>query len=297
MLEKSDSAGGLNISFEVSRPGAKKNFLIVDDDEKIVETFKELVELNWGETIRLLEARDGANGLTKIHNQSFDCIFTELNLPRKGGLPFIRSIRSSNLNQETPIIVITAEDPANFPLHEFDFVESAKKPIDLSEIVGLVEKYNKGTYKEKYLSAYLFNHVLYAIMDLITAITSEEFSSDRELQFKKAPDKVSNDLIFELEIEFGRRANTFAICFNSKQVEDYQKEKEFYTHKTKKEIVSSFAQAVFNSITKNLNTGYQQRHKIKKMSWNSSHLEGKAGLITTLNNPYFEIQIFANTSR
>lgn len=59
--------------------------------------------------IRVVEANDGVDGLKKLSTESFDLIFTDINMPVMDGLKLVSLVRSDPNHCEIPIVIITTE--------------------------------------------------------------------------------------------------------------------------------------------------------------------------------------------
>jgi len=59
--------------------------------------------------MQIFEANDGVDGLKKISSESFDLIFTDINMPIMDGLKLVSLVRSDPNYKEVPIVIITTE--------------------------------------------------------------------------------------------------------------------------------------------------------------------------------------------
>jgi len=114
--------------------------LFVDDEKTARETFKYFFEVRGYEVIL---ANDGNEGINLFQNSKFDIVITDIIMPDKDGLEFIRELKEKEPLQN--IIAISGgghSDPTVY-------LESAKtlgakaiftKPIDLKQLLKDVEK-------------------------------------------------------------------------------------------------------------------------------------------------------------
>lgn len=89
---------------------AKPRVLIAEDEEAIAEAIEFLMER---EGCDAFVARDGSLAVKASQTAKLDLIILDLMLPRMSGLDVLRLIRSQALNQETPILVLTARGQEN----------------------------------------------------------------------------------------------------------------------------------------------------------------------------------------
>lgn len=58
---------------------------------------------------RVIEARDGREGLAKLQGQEVDMVITDLNMPELDGIGLIRGVRENPSSRFTPVIMLTTE--------------------------------------------------------------------------------------------------------------------------------------------------------------------------------------------
>ena len=82
-----------------------RNFkvLVVDDEQDIRECMEFLVKDN---QISFTLASDGQEGLDLILSESFDCIVSDIKMPRMDGVTMLKKMRQARIH--TPIIFISA---------------------------------------------------------------------------------------------------------------------------------------------------------------------------------------------
>jgi two-component system chemotaxis response regulator CheY len=83
--------------------------LIVDDSSvmrKIVERSLRQAGLD---SLLVLEAANGTEGLDLLKVKQVDLILSDINMPSMDGLEFLRQIRTQNLAQGVPVVMITTE--------------------------------------------------------------------------------------------------------------------------------------------------------------------------------------------
>jgi len=80
-----------------------KNILIIDDNEYILSTFKQLL---LDEGYRVSTANNGAIGIILFMRRNFDLVITDLNMPGVNGLDVIERI---NNIIKVPIILMSSD--------------------------------------------------------------------------------------------------------------------------------------------------------------------------------------------
>ena len=81
--------------------------LLVDDEPEVCRLFKAMVE-PLGVEVRTIS--DSQEAALILENEKFDGIMLDIAMPNLDGFELTRKIRSTPLNQQAPIIVITGMD-------------------------------------------------------------------------------------------------------------------------------------------------------------------------------------------
>lgn len=103
--------------------------LTVDDNEPNLKLINTLLR----ERVQSLDsARDGAEAWQKTTQHVYDIIFMDINMPVMDGITACQRIRQSSLNEQTPIIAVTAHamDGERARLISLGFSEFLTKPLD-----------------------------------------------------------------------------------------------------------------------------------------------------------------------
>ena len=106
--------------------------LVVDDEEAIVETLKDILV---NENYEVDEAYDGEEALEKIRNNKFDAILCDIKMPKKDGMEVLE--KSRDISPDTPVIMISGHGTIETAVDAtkkgaYDFIE---KPPDLNRLL------------------------------------------------------------------------------------------------------------------------------------------------------------------
>jgi len=85
----------------------RPKLLIVDDDPALRTLFKS--QLHQG-GFDVEVAEDGVQALTLATGQSFDCVVSDLNMPRLDGWGLLEKLKMDQRTREVPVIVLSAQD-------------------------------------------------------------------------------------------------------------------------------------------------------------------------------------------
>jgi len=187
-----------------------KKILLLEDDEILAESLKELLE---GEGFEVLHARDGEDALQKTFSQHFDMFLFDVNVPEIDGFELLKELRQSG--EKTPAVFITAlGDVASlacgFDVGADDYI---KKPFEFDELLIRMQAIFRKQYnsfedeiKIKGFSFFIEKNELYS-NDRFVALAP--FELKLTLLFFKNLDKtlskeyIAQELYYEKEVSEG----------------------------------------------------------------------------------------------
>lgn len=117
----------------------KKTVLIVDDEEIICDSIKQILELSG---YRALTANNGINALDlmSMPGQQIDLIIADVNMPEIDGKRILTAVKE--IEPETPVIIITGIDVAESRAfaEEHQAEGFLAKPVNAENILPLVQQ-------------------------------------------------------------------------------------------------------------------------------------------------------------
>jgi len=116
---------------------ASKKILIVDDNPNMSVLLSDILEIFEYEGT---QAEDGEEALSKLKDDNYAMVFTDLRMPKMDGIDLLKAIK--NQHPELPVVVITGYslgETQNLLLTERadGFLN---KPFKVNEIKGILEK-------------------------------------------------------------------------------------------------------------------------------------------------------------
>jgi len=93
-------------STAVSTPVATRTILIVDDDQRVTETFERMLRLEGYNVVTALSAEAGLNQAERSQPHA---IILDLRMPLVDGLQFLRTLRSKDSLQKMPVAIVTGD--------------------------------------------------------------------------------------------------------------------------------------------------------------------------------------------
>lgn len=115
--------------------------LFVDDEIEMLNLLESEVEEKF--MCHVDTATNGLDAFLLCQNTKYDVIVTDHQMPIMNGSAFIISLKTrNNLNEKTPIVMITAFSTEGLDsLPELANVEFIKKPFKFSELIKKIERY------------------------------------------------------------------------------------------------------------------------------------------------------------
>ncbi len=122
----------------------KNQILIVEDEEKLSRVLE--LELTY-EGYDVVTTAKGKQALQFLKEKSWDLVLLDIMLPEISGLDVLREYRK--VNQETPIILLTARDRVHDKVRGLDFGANdyVTKPFDIEELLARIRSQLRQNYK------------------------------------------------------------------------------------------------------------------------------------------------------
>jgi two-component system, chemotaxis family, chemotaxis protein CheY len=83
--------------------------LIVDDSSVMRKIVERTLRQAGVAISTVFEAGNGAEALESVRHNAVDLIVSDINMPTMDGLEFVRQLKSQNLGQGIPLVMITTE--------------------------------------------------------------------------------------------------------------------------------------------------------------------------------------------
>jgi chemosensory pili system protein ChpA (sensor histidine kinase/response regulator) len=115
----------------------ERRALVVDDS---LTARKALVKLLHQFDFTTVEVGDGIEAIERLHRDQFDLVFTDLDMPRFGGMELLADIQSGQYC-EAPVVVVSSRDEETFRSKAMDFgaTDYINKPINEKSVTKLLE--------------------------------------------------------------------------------------------------------------------------------------------------------------
>jgi CheY-like chemotaxis protein len=115
-----------------------KSILIIEDDDDIRETLKQVLEL---EGYQVLVAANGKEGLVELCRPNRPClVILDLMMPIMNGWEFLSEKSKDDNLSRIPVVVISAALKLN-SVETTQVVKALRKPIDLDSLVTAIKQH------------------------------------------------------------------------------------------------------------------------------------------------------------
>jgi len=107
--QREDRASRLKVDDQAHKLKRRKRILVVDDSISVRELERQLL-LARGFEVDI--AVDGIDGWSRVREQKFDLVITDIDMPRMDGLELTRSIKQDSRLRQIPVVIVSYRDRA-----------------------------------------------------------------------------------------------------------------------------------------------------------------------------------------
>ncbi len=113
-----------------------KHLLVVDDDEYLRETLRNMLEMH---NYKVSQAINGEQAIDKIKINNYDCIISDIKMPRLNGIELFKWV---SLHKKTPFIMITgfADTVETKKAFEMGVTDFLAKPFKIKELADAIKQ-------------------------------------------------------------------------------------------------------------------------------------------------------------
>ena len=198
--------------------GSAKWFLIVDDDPDTREIIINDIKEELSHEVKIVEARDGVEASLKLNIQAFDCIVTDLQMPKRDGAHFIEWVKKSPLNESTPIVVVTGfRDPELE--NDYDMLRVLEKPYKKEELINILETQIKLGRLDERLGASVLNTLIDISMLFVKKVLLTE-ASQSPAEAKSGKQELKGDVICAMKIKTSDGSCRLALGFDDSVLQE-----------------------------------------------------------------------------
>jgi len=115
------------------------NLLVADDNQEAAELIQKRL-MKKGHKVDI--AFDGRKALDLIKVNAYEMVFLDHDMPEITGLELIKYIKENGFKAKT-VMITGYPEMEGFAAHDFGADEYLVKPVNLTDIEALIEKYSK----------------------------------------------------------------------------------------------------------------------------------------------------------
>ena len=117
--------------------------LLVDDSAVMRKIIQRNIKESGLIVNEFIEAGDGAQALEKVSANELDLILCDWNMPNMSGIEFVKTLRSLNLPQIIPVVMVTTEgsDSKKLEAKESGANDYITKPFKADQLRDTLGKY------------------------------------------------------------------------------------------------------------------------------------------------------------
>lgn len=121
----------------------KKKILIIDDNDDTLD----LLEIFLYKEYDVITAHNGFDGINSAHEETPDCIITDIMMPVMNGIKFFNNLKKNDKLAHIPVIAITSfiKKMNTKSLLNIGFSDIISKPLKLKMVINKVQKVMEAT--------------------------------------------------------------------------------------------------------------------------------------------------------
>lgn len=113
-----------------------KTILIIDDEQEIVAYLSRFIERHG---VNTLSALSGEEGISIFKEKHPDCVFLDFHLPKMDGIEVLKKIKKINTNVAVYFITGDQNLAVRTPIESLDIKGFILKPLNIEDVVKIIE--------------------------------------------------------------------------------------------------------------------------------------------------------------
>lgn len=113
-----------------------KNILVIEDEEFAIALLEKILT---DEGYNVSKAMNKKEALSKINNNKYDLIISDIMLPYAGGFDIVDDIKDDEQKKNTPVLILTGMDREILDATLIKANAYMTKPYDVDELIGKVK--------------------------------------------------------------------------------------------------------------------------------------------------------------
>ena len=198
-----------------------KWLLLVDDEGELLELLSTFFQMQFGDKVKIITAPDGIDATGKVRNQAYDCIVTDLKMPRKEGRAFVEAVHQSPLNEKTPVIIHTGFPDLEL-IKMFPMCTQIQKPATPEQVLEAVSTQLKLGRTDRRVGAHMLNMMIQASHTLLRKVSHDKVET-LGARLKKKGEPFGSHFGRFVSCKMGSTTLEFAFAFPQPLLEELEK--------------------------------------------------------------------------
>lgn len=272
-----------------------KWILVAEDDDAVRKSICDLLLSHFGSEIRIVEVSNGAAAISKLSNQTFHIIITDLNMPRKGGTDVVQAARANQFNETTPIVLISSHGSSDIE-KKYEFVNFVPKPLDPFGFAKIIQNLFRIGSTEKMISASIFNSLLDSSLAFLKEALKREDFDVGEMSLKRNGKELTADHAAIITLHIGKVSNTFSVLCSKETLEELRSGSERISGSSLDVICRSLGYVILRHVLEDCGIIDSNEVKTKDITQDPAVLTKKQGIVLPITSKGIQYKIFATTS-
>jgi CheY-specific phosphatase CheX/CheY-like chemotaxis protein len=189
-----------------------KNVLLVDDDKSIKAILVKVLETNFKDQIKILQAEDGLGAIKMMENQKFDCVVTDINMPKLDGHNLIKMAKVLPVNVK-PVHILVLSEHISDDIQKTANVAYMKKPFVNEELVRHFKDHVMGMGEKPSfkMDVSFINPFIDSAIEVIEVMSNTKVTKSKV--FLREKDVASGDISSIVSMNSSKFVGSFAISF------------------------------------------------------------------------------------
>jgi chemotaxis protein CheX len=189
-----------------------KNILVVDDDKITRDLVSRTLINNFKEKIKIFLASDGLEAIRMIENQKFDCVVTDINMPKCDGNSLIRMAKVLP-TEVKPVHILVLSGFTTLEVIKSQNIAYMKKPFQEEELLkyfrnNVMGMGEKPSFK---MDVSFINPFIDSTIEVIEVMANTKVT--KEAVFLREKDVASGDISSLVSMNCSKFVGSFAISF------------------------------------------------------------------------------------
>lgn len=191
-----------------------KNILLVDDDKVVREDINRILEANFASLFKVFHAADGLEAIRMAEKQKFDCVVTDLKMPRCDGNSLLRMMTILPVElKPANILILSAFATEVQSQRKISNVSYLDKPFKEESLIEFFKDqiFGMGSKQKFKMDVNFINPFIKATIEVLK-VTAETVVHKDSVLIKEA-DEVSGDISAIVAMNSSKFVGSFAISF------------------------------------------------------------------------------------